>query len=826
MPDTPENLYSVRNRYAIATLLMCVISITTAVYQSIYAANVVADTEKQQKERATVFEQNRLIRDSIWLSREALDNYLLDPTKNEAFKKFSSYLINASDKINILLKLPQNTEDTYHTANLLLNSLQTLKQEAQILRDTRNEPKKQFPALALSQQNIDPNSRIIHKTLRKYIKQEKGNNFKNLLSNWESLETKFQLYLSNRMGSFNINKLPGQEQEILGSIDKFKSSIESLSSPTQRKLLQNADRGIILKALKTWRVTFLKIQQLHASNKWRTDANLLADRINPLYINIWHHLLTLEIITESRTIENISKLNSLTKDESSHQVLIIGILIAAFIAGYLILDRSILKPLKNLSRAMLSVSTGDTMSNIPAATNLETHKLVTAFNSMHEQIRHRQSNLERQALHDSLTGLPNRILFHDRVITNIKHAIREKTTPALFMIDLNRFKEINDTLGHHTGDELLKGVARRLSGSLRASDTIARLGGDEFAILIGNNTKEQAETVAQKLTSALTPAFEIGTHKLHAGASIGIARFPIHGDTEELLIQHADVAMYNAKRSKSAYCFYNPEDDANTTFKLTLLNDLSNAIKDKQLELYYQPKALIRTQAPLGAEALLRWNHPEHGFIQPDHIIEIAENSGLIVPLTYFILETAIHQCADWQLIDEKQSVAVNLSVTNLQDKNLVDLINSLLIKYNLHANDLTLEITESAMMNNPNQALDTLNKFSSLGIKISIDDFGTGYSSLSYLKQLPVDELKIDRSFVSHMTSDISDTIIVRSTIDLAHNMGLKVVAEGIEDEDTWKLLNTLNCDVAQGYHFARPMPAEAYMKWIIEQNDNIDLD
>jgi diguanylate cyclase (GGDEF)-like protein len=420
-----------------------------------------------------------------------------------------------------------------------------------------------------------------------------------------------------------------------------------------------------------------------------------------------------------------------------------------------------------------------------------------------------QRRLVRQALHDPLTGLPNRELFADRVGQAIRNADRELRPAVLLLLDLDRFKEVNDTLGHHHGDLLLIQVGQRLAGALREADTVARLGGDEFAVLLPGATAEGAGAVADKLRVALQQPLSIDGITLDLDASIGIAVYPEHGNDPAELLQHADVAMYGAKQAHVGFLVYDPTVDQHSPKRLALLGGLRRALEDDQLVLHYQPKADLGSGQIHSVEALVRWQHPEHGLLGPGEFIPLAERTGLIHPLTRWVLNAALNQAAHWQHDGRRLSVAVNISTRCLLDPSFPDQVTSQLATWQIPADLLVLEITESAVMADPNLALEVLGRLHRLGVGLAVDDFGTGYSSMAYLKELPVDELKIDRSFVSQMATSPSDAVIVRSTIDLGHNLGLRVVAEGVETQHAWQQLSALGCDIAQGYYLGRPMPA-----------------
>lgn len=424
--------------------------------------------------------------------------------------------------------------------------------------------------------------------------------------------------------------------------------------------------------------------------------------------------------------------------------------------------------------------------------------------------------LHHQALHDDLTGLPNRNLLADRVEQALRTGQRQSRPMALLLADLDRFKEVNDTLGHLHGDQVLKQVAEHLQQVVRSSDTVARLGGDEFAILLPTAEVGDAIKICRKLLGRLEQTIELEGHSFAIGASIGIAMYPDHGSDVTTLMQRADVAMYAAKRAHSGYMVYDPNQDQHSLKTLSLISELRTALEQGQLRLCYQPVIDLQSDTVSGVEALARWEHPRLGLLQPDDFIPLAEQTGLIGPLTTWVLKMAAEQTQQWAREGLELRIAVNLSAHNLHDLHFPEKFLDIIDQDTVKIPRLRLEITETAIMSGSSQALEVMNRLSARGVRISIDDFGTGYSSLNYLKRLPVDEIKIDRSFVTHMTVDENDTVIVRSTIDLAHNMGLKVVAEGVEDEATYLLLGRLHCDLVQGFYISPPLPAKDLVEWL----------
>jgi diguanylate cyclase (GGDEF)-like protein len=428
----------------------------------------------------------------------------------------------------------------------------------------------------------------------------------------------------------------------------------------------------------------------------------------------------------------------------------------------------------------------------------------------------RQAQLAVQALYDPLTGLPNRSLLQDRLEQAIVQSKRAKRPFAVALMDLNRFKEVNDTLGHDVGDELLREVAARLKRVLRAEDTVARMGGDEFVVVLHDLTEDDVPAFCDKLLCSLGAQFTWGSQSIDIGASIGISLYPAHADDPGSLVRFADIAMYAAKRTGKGYALYGPEQERVSVGDLSLKSELRRAIQADELCLHYQPKVSHDCGRIVGLEALVRWNHPRRGLLPPDQFIRHAEESGLIVFVTHWVLKAALSQLADLHARGHALDMAVNLSSHCLRSEDLPVVVGDLLAASGMAAEYLTLEITESAIMSNDIEVLANLDELDRMGVMISIDDFGTGYSSLAHLKRLPVDEIKIDKSFVIDMEEYDNDAVIVRSTIDLAHNLGLKVTAEGVETERAWDVLATLGCDHFQGYHMSRPLAVEELLEWL----------
>jgi diguanylate cyclase (GGDEF)-like protein len=437
--------------------------------------------------------------------------------------------------------------------------------------------------------------------------------------------------------------------------------------------------------------------------------------------------------------------------------------------------------------------------------------------SVRRERRRAEQRIAYLAYHDPLTDLPNRSLLHDRLEQAARAAHRESKPLALLVMDLDGFKEINDTLGHHAGDRVLQQVASRVRGTLREADTVARLGGDEFAILLPSTDIDGAILAAQKVLQEIERPLLIDHRPLAVRASIGAACFPEHGASAETLLQKADVAMYLAKSDRRGIAVYAPDRDRHTHRRLTLIAELRQALDARQFFLEYQPIVHLRTGVVVGVEALVRWNHPQHGRLLPGDFIELAEQTGLINPLTMIVLDTAL---GEWSGLETMTplTVSVNLSPRNLQDPELPQHVADFLKAHGAPPSALALEITENVLLTDPARSMDCLQRLHAMGVRLVIDDFGTGYSSLSYLRRLPVAELKIDRSFIADLSGG-RDDVIVRSTIELAHNLGLSVVGEGVESAAMHDQLLALGCDMAQGRYIAEPAPAAEMRGWIARQ-------
>ncbi len=515
-------------------------------------------------------------------------------------------------------------------------------------------------------------------------------------------------------------------------------------------------------------------------------------------------------------------------------IAVISLIFATLLSSYFQFGKVTLTTIVNAQKSNVTLWFLDAMPFIFAfwgqyASHILAYEASTMVLDQTADLRNQTVVLEHKAAHDAthdnVTDLPNRILLMDRLEQAIQSGIRQKTILALLIFNIKNFKEIKDTLGHYNSDRLLKQVVSRLQGVARKSDTLSRLDGKEFAILLPILQKnEDIFLFINKIRKTFMEPFSIDKLTFEIQISIGAAIFPEHGKDVDTIMQRANVALFAAKQSNQQYTIYSSDLDKQSPHRITMMGELRQAIENDELVLYYQPKIDLHTRRISGVEALVRWQHSEHGFLPPDEFIPMAERTGLIKLLSIWVLKHALNQAEKWHKKNLKLNIAINLSPSTFLDSDLPDLIIGMLSLYDIPAEYIILEITESSMIKDPDLAMEILDRLTQKGLKISIDDFGTGYSSLAYLKKLPVSEIKIDKSFVSDMVKNDNDAVIVKSIIDLGHNLSLNVVAEGVEDQETVARLKSLGCDVLQGYYFSRPLSNKDFLNWLPKKNKVAD--
>ena len=832
MTDRPEprarsRVHSLRHRYLLVALGVVLTILTSALVVHEYVESAREATAESITRRSEAALHSRAVRSAVWATEYALQSHLLKPS-DAARREVQAHILDAGRHARRLKALDWiREEDLAAQATRLEAAIRELDREARRLMAIRSDLQQLFPAIEIVDNTLGPaNVRfntLVQLALSEAESEPGGAGARRLFTRaqhaWGQMVGAFRLYLIRRAGIYGDSQRGQLDarhdidlyyRQVLALLDK----LQALADDGRLGLQGSESLAGMRDLAETWHAGFETFRKQQASTEWRADIPLIANRIQPLYAEIWKLLESIEIKLDNAARAEVALWAQVAQRLIQNTWLLAGIAFLVIGVGYVYFQRTVLGPIGSLTRAMKAVADGDTHQPLPQADSIEARDLVQAFEQMQARIEERQRALRHQTLHDDLTGLPNRALLHDRLEQALSRARREGHSFCLMMLDLDRFKEINDTLGHDTGDEVLREVAQRLSGLLRRTDTVARLGGDEFAVLLPDTGVEEAEAMARRISECIERPIPRQDHRLLVGTSIGIASHPEHGHDVATLIKRADVAMYVAKHEGLTYSVYDADADRHSVARLSLIGELRKAIDEGELTLAFHPKLAVADSRLVGVEVLLRW--PGWHNVSPEYLIQTAEQTALIRPLTLWVLDRALAQCAEWRARRWDIPVAVNLSTWNLDHSDIAEHVDSLLRRHRLPGHCLELEITENAMMKNPERANRILGQLSRLGVRLSVDDYGTGFSSLAYLKQMPVNRIKIDKSFVMDMLENDNAAIIVRSTIDLDHNLGLEVVAEGVENQEIWDLLEILRCDQAQGFHIARPMEIADFEAWL----------
>ncbi|MEJ2141880.1 MAG: EAL domain-containing protein [Gammaproteobacteria bacterium] len=819
---------SLRKRYITLSLVLGIIVISVVLF---YYAGIVSTRNKVSDELAYIHEELSLlddIRDNLVEIYNNIDLFLLDPTHGNSAEITHQLITESHLKAS---KLSERLEKANVDSKLIaeVNSLGKrflmLNESIYDLSASRMDINRQYPGMALSAFGMSEPQNEVTNYLQILITEIESGSLKPVSENlyplllkthslWLKHISQMRIYLANRLASFSTEILLLQAASLNDLHQQFMKNVVTIEKLYINEDSFEAEYAIqsIKKNAPEWYSLFQQVREISESDKWRTDSHLMKTVIIPQADSISDFILSIEkqLISQEETVA-MQVRNS--ADTLSMLLFTVIVLFMFFIVAVIYsLDRMVFKPISSVTQALKSRAFNLNSPQLVSGKTREISYLIEAFKEMDEEVSQRQNDLQHQALHDHLTGLPNRFMLNQRIEYQLLTAERENKTFTIFFMDIDNFKDVNDSLGHAVGDILLIKAGERISNKIRKADTVARLGGDEYAILLPDTNASEAQKLAKTICESFSEPFNIDGRELNIGVSIGIVCYPDDGEDAQTLLQHADIAMYMAKRNRTGFASYDPNEDFYSKNRLSLVNDLHTAINEDELKLYYHPLINVDGENITGAEALLRWYHPRHGYIQPDKIIELAEYAGVINKLSLWVMDQAIKQCKFCHDLGHYLTVSVNLSVYDLANKSLCQQVKQLLDQHQLASNYLTLEITETGMMNNPArsiQVLDTLNK---MGVKLAIDDFGTGFSSLSYLKQLPVVELKIDKSFVLDMERDDSDEVIVQSTINLGHNLGLTVVAEGIEHRGLFDMVKRYGCDKVQGYMFGKPCDAQLW--------------
>jgi len=802
---------------------------------------------KQQRESVS-FELNlidqqvekiNLLRNNLIVLQNAIDNYLLDPTSDGLEDQIKQNIDHSLQTI-VALKTVAQPQHNYDIDTGHLNTqYQQLKIVMKELIETRLDVQRQYPAMALSAFEMGGVQDEIQERLAVMISEIESDAFTPVSSElyplilktqttWTALVSQMRIYLANRLASFSNEILVSQAAsavEIKQVLVKNLSKLSQIYETEEDSFEGLASVQSFTHSLNRWWSLFDRMRSLSESPQWRQDWNLMETKVIPLTKSINQSLQELEsnLNADERTASEGLQANInlvfivLATIIASAAFLIIGIIVS--------MNLMVFNPILDVASALRLKAFGQKTPEFSQKQSEETQMLIDAFNEMDHQVSQRQHALEHQTLHDTLTSLPNRFLLNERLEYLTSTARRNQMHFTLMVLDLDNFKDINDSLGHQVGDAVIIETAKRLQSNMTNSEMLARLGGDEFAIIFEDTSKNQAFARAGLLHELAIVPHKIEGNIVQTSLSIGIAGFPEDVDEGKALLQYADVAMQHAKRNGLEYAFYDPDDDEYTVGRLSLAKDLSRALADDEMELYFQPQLDLNTRKVRGAEALLRWKHNKHGFIRPDRIIDLAIKSDLINDVSNWVIEQAIKACRQWHDAGMLLEVSINITVENLNDPQLQNNLALYLKKYNIEPHFIILEITENGMMTNPGRSVEVLKQLCDQGLRLSVDDFGTGFSSLSYLQRLPIHEVKIDKSFVINMDSNENNKTIVESVITLGHNLGLSVVAEGIETNKVLHGLKALNCNCGQGYLISKPMKHDDYKKWL-EKNINSPVD
>lgn len=826
---------SLRSRHLFVTAMLATF-LLAGIFLAHYTVEQSKDTVTANLEqRSQMLHISRQMRESLLQTYGAMDAFLLEPDQKDYVEIMRASMANA---IATVENLPGNIWISDNANDIELEKLpgylKNLSNALEHLVKTRRDPLQQFPSLAISNSDMRPFRNGFNNAIALAITEssEHSDNdgmevFTALIQCrhlWTQMVSNYRLYLANQLGSFDEDSLPLQEQGIQILYTGLIDSLEKLTRMDSDNRL-GFETSNLLPELKryviNWYNGFTRVREIHHSDNWRADKHIMENSIEPQLKLIWDMLLTIDKKIEEVAKSDIAFLSHIAIEQEKLLWGIAALICSMIAAGFFYAERVIFTPIARIANALRDEASGRNVDILPSASSKETRDLIDAFSNMRMQVRSRQLALEHKALHDELTSLPNRTLLFDRIEQSILAAQMSGTSAAVLIVDINNLKEINDTLGHHIGDQLLIETSIRIRKITSKSETVSRVGGNEFAILLSETTLEKSKKFADKILQQLKKQLKLEEIEVHPRFNVGIALYPQHGFNANILVQRADIAMYAAKKTRQEILVYEESEDDFSINRLALISELKKAIRDDTLEMHYQPKCDMAHKKVVGVEALLRWKHPAYGWVQPSEIIAMAEQTGIIIPLTQWTLKSAVRQCAEWKKIGLNLNVAINLSVHVLHDDNFISHVVQALTQYAVPAQNITLEITESAMMTNPMKASEILNQLNEIGVNISADDFGTGFSSLSYLKQLPVNEIKIDKSFVMDMVRDGTDEAIVLSAIGLAHNLGIKVVAEGIETRDTQDLLHSMSCDIGQGFYFSKPLNAVSFARWIKNQNE-----
>lgn len=838
MSPTTRTTRSLKTQYTIFTALFGVVIIGVSIL--IYI-NILNNSKKVASEVAAIDAQAVMIkgiRSDLVRLQFSIDSYLLDPTKTDLQQSILDRISSSSQTASLMLKSAR--EGLFiNKIRKMQSDLGSLDSYVRELIDIRVDVLRQYPGMALSafqmssiQDDVQAHLSILLGEIESGVFEPESAELYPLLlktrTAWVSQVSQMRIYLANRLASFSNDVLVLQARSVIDINATLQENLQKL------EVLYNDEPDSFegmssIKGLEDnfalWLVKFNEMRAKSESPQWRQDWNLMESSIIPLQQKISGELNELEDMLRM----NERSVNEQRDENTNTMFMLVAFIMVAGVVLILLMILSInlliFNPIKMLTEALRARAFGQEVPSLVIRHSEETQLLVEAFEEMDHQVTQRQNALEHQSFHDVLTSLPNRIMLNDRLKYIISRARQAEKNFVVLVVGIENFPDVTDALGHQLADKLILQLATRLKEKVSDSDTLARIGTDEFAIVISSTTCDDCSKFADDMFDDLSRTYDLAGHRLSLNLHGGVAMYPQDSENGRQLLQKANIAMNYARRNHIKIAKYDVNNDEQNINKLAIIEDLRKAIKNNRLEMYFQPQVSLQEKRVSGAEALLRWNHPERGFIRPDKIIELANQGAMQNELCMWVIDTSFKSAGQWHRAGYDITISINLAVESLEYAALCDSIRERLDFWQLDPSRVVFEITESGMMNNPGRSIEVLNRLHEMGVKLSIDDFGTGFSSLSYLQMLPVDEVKIDRSFVMNMDENKGDQAIVESVIDLGHNLDLCVVAEGIETNRILHTLAKMKCDYAQGFLISKAKPQSEFFEWL-EQNSIIEND
>ncbi len=840
LPITSFLPKSIRGRYLVVAVLISGVLLVIAVAGWRYVKQTTGLQVQRIQQRAEATDAIGDLDSQIRNLEASLHKEIIQPgeVNSRILARHFRYLRAATDRL---------LESDWVKADPVLRALgeqleadnDRLERKVQNLLNLRRNITNWFPAVGTMQKVMQPNYQRFSTQVRLAIEESETNNklpeqteiYKLLVAVRHAsvrLVSEFRLLVANRFGIFSSQPNVAMQTRIANvnifsrEVSRLLAELGRLDKSNKLGIQQHESLQAMNLSFQRWSKAYKQVEEMLYGKNWRTDLPVLRNTIAPLIRETRQRISTIRLELAVGSARDITQLTKATKQLSDFVIFLAVAIMLLLFVGFLVIRQTLLVPIGKISSALKSEAHGKEEITLPKATTDEARDLVEAFDEMRNQVRQRQAHLDFLAHHDPLTDLPNRVLFRDRLQNAINRVKRQNTRASLMFLDLDRFKQINDSLGHNTGDKLLQMVADRLTRHIRHVDTVARLGGDEFAIIIEDVSEpSQVAIVAEKILSAIDEHFEIESRQLHVTTSIGIATCPDDGTEVNNLIKNADTAMYHSKENgPNGFTFYSAEMTARMTEFFSKELALREAIVNEEFVLYYQPIIDAKSGSVSGCEALLRWRHPEKGILAPAEFLDVLEDTDLITPVTKWVINQAL--CDFKQFLTAKRSqftLSINISARLLEEQLIIDTLRPALLFHGIHASKIILEITEDTLVKRSGQAEKFLTALKDLGVRIAIDDFGKGQSSLNRLRRFPIDVVKIDKEFVCDVPTDAYDSELVTAVIAMAHSLKKHVIAEGVESSAQYDFLLLNNCDAVQGYLFSKPVSADSLVEYLSER-------